>query len=1538
MNKNKKLKKALSCSLALVVPVTTYIPSIMTVSAADPSSVERASNSPYYTKYETLKNHLKDVVNLSYDSMNISVLDSSTRDSLQASRNEILRDIDNSNPGSLTAYAILSKQCAKKIDRFLENYEEACNNAGIEPDYIKYKDMVIYNYDGNTLDNEGYLLDTYEDAAHKSDPKNILTSDIATTHAESFKGTNYTFDATVSDDLFPYQFDSSLVSEIADGKPVYPSITPIYGVVGGRTVFETNSENVLRDSSGNVTYHGIKLLPQVASNSSMPKYIIKDLKIEFNAGSNSRKITQTYYYQVSDVLYTASKETSGTGMGNFLSAKVAVAGEIEDIKTDLLQGREFASNQEINQYSFTRKRVVKSDTYGNEAATVEAGLASLELNIYNLINTNPNTYQSEVEKLVAEFRTTLENIPDKTQLEATVRNVSLTNAKDRLNEVEALIGTEAGSIPSKYGVQKLVTDTRNQLNSASSNDEICSIMTSFEEAFDGLKTNGLETFEAFKADYLNNKFTIDYILAPDSEGDPQSHTKDDYTQATLDEMQKTIDVAKSFIEEMDPDIREVLYTIDTEATNSASSNYWACQGYFENPESTEPHLMYDNFEDYNAHKDSICPTCGGIASLRTNGRIVYKTTVLEEYTSYIESALEALMGELKDENLYPVNSHKISDATKEAINSLTAYRQAKDNANYTADNIETLDGILSAGIIELESNRDPSAINSILENYKNLLDAVETIQDDNANNIEEALKEAIKSAIAELTNYPNLENYSDENLLKVNKFVNNYVAQISDATTKEDVENLLVEAKAAIDSIPTIAEEPPKPDEEVLTEVRENAIEDLNSFVAAISSKYSPEAFEQIKKIAEKAIEDINNSENADEIQKILEKAKADINEIPSASSEIEQELEAARANAEAQLKEYCDKDDYTEEGWNDIQTILDFYIDKLSKAPSVRHVNNIVNNAKSALDEVKTKAQLAEEEAWYKEELERAIARAKAEINATDLTIYREAEATVLSNQIQESVEKLDVTTKLEDVAKVVRYMHYAELSLLTDAEYTKIEDSIGTEFLQSRQEALLEIDTLNYEAYRQVDQIELKKLSQEYKYRIMDAKLPSELQSILAEWHEAVAEFKTKATLDKEESQVPIPDSIVTIDKDGDTGIDKEHEYYLYLNESNKDIRGDSVAESTSSTYSADNIRVTETVYTFRSGLIKTVKTTYNSDLNRKLIDIILEKDGEIVDSRTISMDGDVESGDILIDPDIIAFNEAYAMAKTTLDNIKLSDYREAQQKVVTQLIEETRAKLVEAKSKDAVDSIMNEFTKLLTAIPTDEKLSYEESESVVLAKAKEEANEKLDTLVNVKDYRDEEAKEIDKLISEAKEKVEKAEKVDEIDSIIDKVKEDISKLKTKATYEEEEKKAAEDAKIAEALLEKAKETAIQELKDSVSGKEYREVQATQVKSLLDEYTEKINKASTEEEVTKMKNEGIEALKAIDTHQQIVAKEQSDKTSKDKVDSTSDFNGKEDLTDGNTGKVKTGDVSPVVGLGITGGIAALAGAIFSIFKRKRK
>lgn len=1538
MNKNKNLKKALSCSLALVVPATTYIPSIMTVSAADPLSIERASTAPYYTKYETLKNHLKDVITLSFNSMNLSVIDSSTRDSLTSSYDEILRDIEKSNPDSLTAYAILSRQCAKKLDRLLDNYEQACESAGIEPDYIKYKDMVTYNYDGNTLDNDGYLLDTYADSAHKSDPKNILTSDIATTHAESFKGTNYTFDATVSDDLFPYQFDSTLVSELADGKPAYPSITPIYGTVSGEVAFETNSENIVKDSSNNVTYHGIKLLPQNTANSSMPKYIIKDLKIEYKASSNKRTITQTYYYQVNGVLYTSTKETTETGMGDFLSAKVAVAGEVEDIKTDLLQGREFASHEDINQYSFTRKAVVKSETYGNEAAIVEEGLGSLELAIYNLINTNPNTYQSEVEKLVSAFRTTLEKLPDKTQLESTVKEVSLENARNRLEEVESLIGTSDNLIPSKYGTQKLVTDTRNQLNSAKTNNEICSIMTSFEESFDGLKTNGLEKFEAFKADYLNNKFTIEYILSPDSEGDAQSHTKDDYTQATLDEMQKTIDIAKSFIEDMNPNIREVLYTIDSEATNNAANNYWACQGYFENPSSTEPHLMYDNFQDYDAHKESICPTCGGIASLRTNSQVVYKTTVLEEYTSYIESALEALMAEIKDESIFPVNGHKITEATQQAIDSLTAYRQAKDNANYTTDNIATLDGILEAGIIELQSNRDTDAVSSILENYKNLLDSVQTLQDDSANKVEEALKEAIRSAISELTNYPNLDNYSEENLLKVNKFVNNYVAQISNATTKEDVENLLVEAKAAIDSIPTKAEEPPKPDEEVLAEVRKNAIEDLNSFVSAISSKYSPDAFEKVKEIANKAIEDINNSENADEIQSILEKAKEDINKISTASSEIEEELEAARANAEAQLKQYCDENDYTEEGWNDIQTILDFYIDKLSKAPSVRHVNNIVNNAKTALDEVKTKAQLAEEEAWYKEELARAIARAKSEINATDLTLYREAEATVLSNQIQDSVDKLDVTTKLEDVAKVVRYMHYAELSLLTDAEYTKIENSIGTEFLESRQEALLEIDTLNYEAYRQVDQIELKKLSQEYKYKIMDATLPSELETILADWHNAVSEFKTKATLDKEESQVPIPDSIVTIEKDGDSGINKEHEYYLYLNESNKDIRGDAVAETTSSTYSADNIRVTETVYTFRSGLIKTVKTTYNSDLNRKLIDIILEKDNQIVDSRTISLDGDAESGDILIDPDVIAFNEAYSIAKSTLDNIKLSDYREAQQKVVTQLIEETRAKLVEAKTKDSVEAVMTEFTKLLTAIPTNEKLSYEESESVVLAKAKEEANKKLDSIVNIKDYRDAEAKEINKLISEAKDKIDKVEKVNEIDSIIEKVTEEISKLKTNATYEEEEKKAAEDAKIAEALLEKAKEVAIQELKDSVSGKEYREVQATQVKSLLDEYTEKINKASTEDEVKKMKNEGIEALKAIDTHQQIVAKEQSDKTTQDKVASSADSNGKADLTDGNTGKVKTGDVSPVVGLGITGGIAALTGAIFSIFKRKRK
>lgn len=131
------------------------------------------------------------------------------------------------------------------------------------------------------------------------------------------------------------------------------------------------------------------------------------------------------------------------------------------------------------------------------------------------------------------------------------------------------------------------------------------------------------------------------------------------------------------------------------------------------------------------------------------------------------------------------------------------------------------------------------------------------------------------------------------------------------------------------------------------------------------------------------------------------------------------------------------------------------------------------------------------------------------------------------------------------------------------------------------------------------------------------------------------------------------------------------------------------------------------------------------------------------------------------------------------------------------------------------------------------------------------KKNAIKELENYLDKENYRENEQKEIDKIIDDAKEKIDNATTIEEINKIKEDTKQELDKVKT-------------DKELTQEELEKAKTEAIANLKkyrdDNLSGNYFDE--GTKV---LAEATTKINSATTKENVTKLYNDYLKQLKEL-------------------------------------------------------------------------
>ena len=134
----------------------------------------------------------------------------------------------------------------------------------------------------------------------------------------------------------------------------------------------------------------------------------------------------------------------------------------------------------------------------------------------------------------------------------------------------------------------------------------------------------------------------------------------------------------------------------------------------------------------------------------------------------------------------------------------------------------------------------------------------------------------------------------------------------------------------------------------------------------------------------------------------------------------------------------------------------------------------------------------------------------------------------------------------------------------------------------------------------------------------------------------------------------------------------------------------------------------------------------------------------------------------------------------------SVSLDDYSKDQQKEVTSIVDVAEKKIGEAKKQEDVDAALEEASALIQDVKTLEQL-------------RTEGREKLDGIVKLDKYREEQQKEVKKILADAGKKIDKAESEEDIDKIIKNAKSSVKKVKTDAELKKEEEEAAAKAAAA-------------------------------------------------------------------------------------------------------------------------------------------
>ena len=287
-----------------------------------------------------------------------------------------------------------------------------------------------------------------------------------------------------------------------------------------------------------------------------------------------------------------------------------------------------------------------------------------------------------------------------------------------------------------------------------------------------------------------------------------------------------------------------------------------------------------------------------------------------------------------------------------------------------------------------------------------------------------------------------------------------------------------------------------------LKKAKDDAIKELENYVN--KDDYREEEQNKIDEIIDNAKNKINSSIGIDDINKIKEEAKKQLDDLKTDDEYHFEELDKAKKDAITELENYVDKDDYREKEQKEINEIIDRAKEDINEATKIEDINSIKEEAEKEIDNLKTDKELTEE-------LEKTKKDAISELeNYVDKNDYREKEQEEIAEIIEIAKEKINNTTKIEEIKPIKEAAERELDALKTDAEYS------AEELEKAKKDAINELENyVDADNYREKEQQEIDKIIEKAKEDINKATSTEEVNSIKEAGERELDKLNTDAYL---------------------------------------------------------------------------------------------------------------------------------------------------------------------------------------------------------------------------------------------------------------------------------------------------------------------------------------------------------------------------------------------------------------------------------------
>jgi len=431
---------------------------------------------------------------------------------------------------------------------------------------------------------------------------------------------------------------------------------------------------------------------------------------------------------------------------------------------------------------------------------------------------------------------------------------------------------------------------------------------------------------------------------------------------------------------------------------------------------------YVNTETYrNAQKAEL-------ATAIANGKSAIESAADIAGVSNALSTAKATIDEIKTDAEFVAEELLAAKNTAKA--ELDVYVNA---ANYRTEQQSALATAIADGKTAIDASADVAAVNTALANAKTIIDGIKT---DAALSAEE-LATAKANAKAALDSYVSAGDYRTEQQNDLATAMTNGKNAIDAATDITAVNTALANAKAAIDAIKTDAELTA----EELAAAKNEAKATLDVYVT-ISDYRAEQQTAIAAAIADGKIA-IDAATAKAGVTSALDSAKLAIDAIKTDREMTAEELASAKQTAKTALAGYAKAEDYREAQKTVLSSAITNGNNAIDAATDITAVNTALANAKAAIDEIKTDAELTAEE------LLAAKSAAKITLesykNSAD---YRDAQKAELQSTIANGKAAIDAATDVGGVERELASAKATMDAIETDAEITAKEPTITTPF----------------------------------------------------------------------------------------------------------------------------------------------------------------------------------------------------------------------------------------------------------------------------------------------------------------------------------------------------------------------------------------------------------------------------------------------------------------------------------------------------------